>query len=105
MFAVLYSPIISILGILTLGFTLSLFASATKVAAIRQICLLTSLLALSVGVASTLVFDKATIGFQFLSTYNVLPQHNLSLSLGVDGLSLVFLLLTLVTFPPLFLAA
>lgn len=99
------SPIVTIISILSVGFILVLLASVTKIMAIRQICLAASLLALCVGVFSALVFDKATIGFQFLNTFSFAPQYNVSLSLGVDGLSFVFLILTLITFPPLFLAA
>jgi len=105
MFTFLSSPVVTILSILGFGFILALLASSTKTTAIRQICLVASLSALSVGLASALSFDKATIGFQFLSTFNLVSQYNVSLALGVDGLSFVFLLLTLITFPPLFLAA
>lgn len=105
MLGFLTSPILAIISILGAGFVLSLLAPASRADAIRQICLAASLLALLVGVAAALAFDKATIGFQFMSTFNLVPQSNLSLALGVDGLSFVFLILTLITFPPLFLAA
>lgn len=40
-----------------------------------------------------------------MSSFNFVPEYNLSFAVGVDGLSFVFLILTLITFPPLFLAA
>jgi NADH:ubiquinone oxidoreductase subunit 4 (subunit M) len=50
-------------------------------------------------------FDKSLAGFQYISAYHVLPNYNLALTFGVDGLSMVFLLLTLFVFPVSFLAA
>lgn len=105
MLGFLSSPILAIISILGFGFILALLAPVSRIDAIRQVCLSVSLLALCVGVAAALAFDKTTIGFQYMSTFNLVPQSNLSLALGVDGLSFVFLILTLITFPPLFLAA
>jgi len=50
-------------------------------------------------------FNKLTSGFQWISEYPLLPPYNLYFPLGMDGLSALFLLLTLFTFPLLFLAA
>lgn len=106
MFGFISSPILIILIVLCTGFFLSLtLVSDAQLPFVRRLCLGASLVALSVGVAAALFFDKATIGFQFMSTFYLVPQANLSLALGVDGLSFVFLILTLITFPPLFLAA
>jgi NADH:ubiquinone oxidoreductase subunit 4 (subunit M) len=52
-----------------------------------------------------LLFDKAAAGYQFMSSTGFVAEYNSSFALGVDGLSYVFLLLTLFTFPFLFLAA
>jgi NADH-quinone oxidoreductase subunit M len=64
-----------------------------------------SLIGLVLGLHAALVFDKSLAGFQMLSSYEILSAYNLSLTLGADGLSLVFLLLTLFVFPVCFLAA
>lgn len=101
----LTSPLLSIVGVLGLGFFYALVIRVEKVDVIRQICLASSLLALFIGVMSVLSFDKSVAGYQFMSSFNYMPQYNLSFAVGVDGLSFVFLLLTLITFPPLFLAA
>lgn len=101
----LTSPLLSIVAVLGLGFFYALISRAEKIDVIRKICLATSLFALVIGVLSTLSFDKSAAGYQFMSAFNYLPQYNLSFAVGVDGLSFVFLILTLVTFPPLFLAA
>jgi len=63
-----------------------------------------SLAALLIGVYAGYNFDKS-LGFQYLSSYSVLPEYNLSLTFGADGLSMVFLLLTLFIFPVCYLAA
>lgn len=63
-----------------------------------------SLAALLVGVCAGYSFNKS-LGFQYLSSYSILSEYNLSLTFGADGLSMVFLLLTLFIFPVCFLAA
>lgn len=101
----LVSPLLSIISILGLGFSAALLTPASDVANVRKLCLATSLAALLIGVLSCLSFDKAAVGYQFMSSFNFVPEYNLSFAIGVDGLSLVFLLLTLATFPALFLSA
>ncbi len=99
------APILTIISVLGLAFFYALLISAQKIEIIRKICLFASFAALLVGVLAGLSFDKAAVGFQYLSTFNYVGEYNSSLALGVDGLSYVFLLLTLVIFPFLFLAA
>jgi NADH-quinone oxidoreductase subunit M len=62
-------------------------------------------MALAVGLAMGLSFDKAAVGYQFMSTVGTVAEYNSAFAFGVDGLSYVFLVLTLFTFPFLFLAA
>jgi len=94
---------ISLLLAVTLCFTLLL--PARNAGVIRYTILASSLLALFMGAAACLAFDKSDIGFQFLTTLNFISEYNLSFTLGADGLSMVFLLLTLFIFPILFLSA
>jgi NADH:ubiquinone oxidoreductase subunit 4 (subunit M) len=95
--------IIPTLLAVTLGLTLVL--PARKLPAIRYVILSSSLLSLVMGVIACLAFDKSSAGFQFLATLNFIPEYNLGFTLGADGLSMVFLLLTLFIFPILFLSA
>lgn len=88
-----------------LSATLLITIGAIRLLLIRQLALGASLLALIMGVLSCLSFDKTNLGFQFLALVNHIASYNLSLSLGIDGLSMSFLLLTLFVFPVLFLAA
>lgn len=71
----------------------------------RIIATTISVVGLLVGLYMGYTFDKSIAGFQSISAYGVLPNYNLALTFGVDGLSMVFLLLTLFIFPVSFLAA
>ena len=44
-------------------------------------------------------------GFQFLYRLDMLQEYNLTLTLGVDGLGLLFTMLTLFIFPVCFLSS
>ena len=101
----LQSPIVIIVGILSLGLLICTMIPAVHAAAIRLVVLITSLLALLVGLFVAVAFNKSMAGFQFLSRVNMLPDYNLSFTLGIDGISLIFVLLTLFIFPLCFLAA
>jgi proton-translocating NADH-quinone oxidoreductase chain M len=101
----LSQPILGIIAILALGFFLALISVNKQVAVIRQLCLLTSIAALFVGVLACVVFDKGAIGYQFARSFSVVTEYNLAFMIGVDGLSLIFLMLTLFTFPAMFLSA
>ena len=46
-----------------------------------------------------LYFNESISEFQFTSSLNLIPEYNLNLSFGLDGLSLVFLLLTTFIIP------
>jgi len=101
----LTSPIITIVSILSLAFFYTLVISAQRIELIRKICLSASFAALFIGTLMSLSFDKAATGYQYLSSFNFVSEYNSSFALGADGLSYVFLVLTLITFPFLFLAA
>jgi len=102
---ILSSPILTIVSILSFAFFYALVISAEKIELIRKICLSASFAALTVGVLMALSFDKASTGYQYLASFNFVSEYNSAFAVGADGLSYVFLVLTLVTFPFLFLAA
>jgi len=102
---VLTSPILTIVAVLLVAFFYALIIGSEKTALIRQICLVASFIALLVGILAALSFDKAAVGYQYMSNFNLTAEYNSAFALGVDGLSYVFLVLTLFTFPFLFLAA
>jgi NADH:ubiquinone oxidoreductase subunit 4 (subunit M) len=99
----LTQPILVIVLLLSLTFVVALFSAPSLLGFVKQACLTASLFSLFIGLLSALSFDKGTLGFQFMHVLSDAPQYNISLAIGVDGVSFVFLLLTLVTFPPLFL--
>jgi NADH-quinone oxidoreductase subunit M len=101
----LTSPILAIVSILCLAFFYALVVGAQKIEVIRKLCLFAALAALFVGLLMGLSFDKAALGYQNMATLSFVAEYNSGFALGVDGLSYVFLILTLVTFPFLFLAA
>lgn len=101
----LQSPIVVIIALLSLTLLFSTAMPAAKAPAIRLLVLSASLTALVVGLFAAVALNKSIAGFQFLSRINLIPEYNLSFTLGVDGLSLIFILLTLFIFPLCFLAA
>jgi NADH-quinone oxidoreductase subunit M len=40
------------------------------------------------------IFDNGIIGYQIVTEYSIIPQLNINLSLGVDGIALAFVILT-----------
>ena len=102
---ILTSPILTIISILGLAFFYALVISAQKIEIIRKICLTASFAALFVGLLMGLSFDKSSVGYQYLASFNFVSEYNSAFALGADGLSYIFLVLTLITFPFLFLAA
>lgn len=98
-------PILCVIVLLFFGLAFSLIFPANRIDLIRLFALKISLAALFIGVIAALSFDKANLGFQRLYRLNILPQYNLALTFGVDGISLIFILLTLFIFPLCFLAA
>jgi len=101
----LQSPLAAIAVLLAVTLVFTLVLPAKSIATIRYVILSASVIALFIGVTACLAFDKSDIGFQFLTSLNFVSEYNLSFTLGADGLSMVFLLLTLFIFPILFLAA
>ena len=102
---ILTSPIITIITLLGVTLFAALILPSEKVALIRQLCLSVSFLVLCLSVLMGLSFDKSATGYQFVSNFSFIAAYNSTFALGVDGLSYIFLVLTLFTFPFLFLAA
>jgi NADH-quinone oxidoreductase subunit M len=102
---ILQQPITTILILLGVGLTAVVGLPAYNIEFQRSAALVTSLAALLVGLAGSLGFDKATTSYQFIERFNILPMYNLNLTLGLDGLGMLFLLLTLFVFPLCFVAS
>jgi len=100
----LQHPLISLVIFLAAALSFSLILPADRPETSRYFSFVVSIVALLLGVVSCLSFNQSA-GFQFLFRLNILPQYNLGLTLGADGISMVFLLLTLFIFPVCFLSA
>jgi proton-translocating NADH-quinone oxidoreductase chain M len=73
-----------------------LIASVTKVRTgfIKVIAFVTSILAFLSSLLLFVFFDNSTSKFQFLEYFDWLPSSNLHLFLGIDGISLFFIILS-----------
>ncbi len=78
---------------------------ATVAANARWTALWTSLVVLALSLVLWVRFDQSEAGFQFVETAAWLPQWNITYKLGVDGISVLFVLLSTVLTPICILAS
>jgi len=97
-----FPQVTGVLGVLVFAFFYTFLISARKVKEIRLVALSASLVALSLGAVISFSFNQSISGFQFNQSVNLFSFNNLSFTLGIDGLSFVFLVLTLFVFPVCF---
>ena len=83
-----------LLGALVISIMKKENATAIKVAA-----LVTSLLPALATIAMTLGFDKSATGFQYVERYAWIKSLGINYQLGVDGISLVLILLSTILVP------
>jgi NADH-quinone oxidoreductase subunit M len=102
---VFQSPLTYINLVLALAFISRFPLYTASLSAHRLVCLATSITALFLGCLSLTIFDQSAVGFQFLARISPAPFTNLTFTLGADGLSMIFLLLTLFVFPICFASA
>jgi NADH-ubiquinone oxidoreductase chain 4 len=98
-------PLECILAVLTIGFFVCFILPTGEIELARLWALSSSVVAFIVALFGCAHFDQTLHGFQFVWRLNLYAFNNATLALGVDGLSLVFLLLTLFIFPVCILAA
>lgn len=99
------NPLLIINVLLLLGAAAIYFIDKYQVELIRRWTLYLSIMVFGVGVLSCLSFNQSMVGFQFLWSLNIVFLNNLTFTLGADGLTMIFLLLTLFIFPICFAAA
>lgn len=87
-----------------LGAGVIFFVPTMKKDLMRSIALFTSLITFGYSVFLWILFDKTTAQFQFVELYNWLPIFNINIYLGVDGISLFFIILTTFLIPMCILA-
>nr|YP_010032393.1 Nad4 [Schizocladia ischiensis]QOW07607.1 Nad4 [Schizocladia ischiensis] len=95
----------SLLGVLLFGILGLAFIPAHRSLLLKQVALGTSTLAFVLSLLLWVCFDQSTAKFQFVVDSLWLPLSNVHFVLGVDGISLFFLLLTTLIFPLCLLAS
>ena len=71
---------------------------------IKQSALLVSVLVAALGITITIGFDRGITGFQYVERYSWIPSLGISYQLGIDGISLILILLSILLVPIVILA-
>jgi NADH-quinone oxidoreductase subunit M len=87
-----------------LGSLLIAFLPAANSKLIKQAALAISLLVTGVGISAALAFDTSKTGFQYIEKYSWMPSLGISYHVGVDGISLILILLSVILVPIVILA-
>ncbi|NCV16545.1 MAG: NADH-quinone oxidoreductase subunit M [Actinobacteria bacterium] len=93
------------MGLLPLiGAGLIALLPVTNAKLVKQSALLVSLLVAALGIIMTVGFDRGATGFQYVERYSWIPSLGISYQLGVDGISLILILLSVLLVPIVILA-
>ncbi len=89
-----------ILAIPLIGFfIILLFQREEQAETIKWTAFITSIIAFVASLVLWAGFDNSQAGLQFVTQWNWLPQYNISFYVGVDGLSLLMIVLTTFIMP------
>lgn len=93
------------MGLLPLiGAALIALLPATNAKLVKQSALLVSVLVAALGITMTIGFDRGVTGFQYVERYSWIPSLGISYQLGIDGISLILILLSVLLVPIVILA-
>ena len=93
------------MGLLSLiGAGLIALLPATNAKLVKQSALLVSVLVAALGITMTIGFDRGVTGFQYVERYSWIPSLGISYQLGIDGISLILILLSVLLVPIVILA-
>jgi NADH-quinone oxidoreductase subunit M len=93
------------MGLLPLiGAGLVALLPATNAKLVKQSALLVSVLVAALGITMTIGFDRDVTGFQYVERYSWIPSLGISYQLGIDGISLILILLSVLLVPIVILA-
>ena len=93
------------MGLLPLiGAGLIALLPVTNAKLVKQSALLVSVLVAALGITMTVGFDRGATGFQYIERYSWIPSLGISYQLGVDGISLILILLSVLLVPIVILA-
>jgi len=86
-----------LIGIFIISTSMSYELSATNIRRIKTIALSTSVVNLFISLIVFILFDFSTNQFQFVQEYHQISSYDFYL--GVDGISIYFVLLTTIIMP------
>jgi NADH-ubiquinone oxidoreductase chain 4 len=89
--------LVPLLGVFSISTSMSYELSAIRIKRIKSIALITSLINLIISLFIFILFDFSTNQFQFVQEYHEVSSYDLYL--GVDSLSMYFVLLTTIIMP------
>jgi len=89
--------LIPLFGIFLISISMSYVSTLLNVRRIKLIALITSLLNLFVSIIIFALFDFSTNQFQFVQEYHEISYYDFYL--GLDGLSIYFIMLTTIIMP------
>jgi NADH-quinone oxidoreductase subunit M len=89
-----YPVLSTIIFLPVLGALVLLIISRTQEALIKWVALITSVLTFIVSLPLFLNFDKSTYKMQFVERHEWIPTWNIQYFLGIDGISVLLVLLT-----------
>ena len=93
------------MGLLPLiGAGLIALLPATNAKLVKQGALLVSVLVAALGITMTIGYDRGITGFQYVERYSWIPSLGISYQLGIDGISLILILLSVLLVPIVILA-
>ena len=88
-----------------LGAIMILFIDNSSADKIRNIALISSMSTFFLSTILWVVFDRSTSQFQFVEEFLWIPSSNINFYVGVDGISLFFIILTALLIPLCILAS
>jgi len=93
------SILLNIILLPLIGAILILFTRDTNVKLIKNIALTFSMASFVLSTFLWVLFDRSTAKFQFVEEFLWIPSSNINFFIGVDGISLFFVLLTTLLVP------
>jgi len=87
-----------------LGALLIAVLPGTNTKLVKQVAFAISLLVAGVGISAALGFDLNKSSFQYVEKYSWIPALGINYQLGVDGISLILILLSVILVPIVILA-
>ena len=87
-----------------LGAVLIATVNKDKEDAIKKMAFLTTLIVAVAGIALTLQFDRNDAGLQFVEKHSWIPAFGINYAVGIDGIALVLILMSVILAPIVVLA-